>query len=318
MILVTGGAGFIGSNFVKYLVDDLQQEVAVVDNLTYAGDIDNLKDIEGDVHFTKADIRDHAVMRGVFQTYAPEAVFHFAAESHVDNSIKDSLPFLETNVLGTANLLEVTREFISVGGKFNRFHHISTDEVYGTLGEDDPPFTETTPYAPRSPYAATKASSDHLVASYGNTYGIPYNITNCSNNYGIKQHKEKLIPTVIRKALRGDPVPMYGNGENIRDWIHVQDHCEAIWKVYLDSKSGTRYNIGGKCQLSNITLIKKILSIMNKPESLISMVEDRPGHDFRYDIDNTKIETELGWSPKVDMELALEKTIEWYIEKWLP
>jgi dTDP-glucose 4,6-dehydratase len=287
MILVTGGAGFIGSNFVKY-VTDKNEHVAVIDKLTYAGNLANLNDVKkGYLHFTQGDINDSHLVRELLCTYHPRGIVHFAAESHVDNSINDASPFLQTNVNGTVSLLESVKWYLANRHKYTsdkssfRFHHISTDEVYGSLGYHDPAFTEKTQYDPRSPYSASKAAADHFVTAYGNTYKIPYVITNCSNNYGPKQHPEKLIPTVIRKAMNDEPVPMYADGSNIRDWIHVWDHCAALWKVFLDAKNGSRYNIGGKCQLSNKILIAGILDLMGKPISLIKSVADRPGHDFR-------------------------------------
>ena len=312
-IMVTGGAGFIGSNFVKYVADTVKEPVVVVDNLTYAGDLRNLGDVKGSVSFHECDINDKSRVLDIMHVYRPRGIVHFAAESHVDNSIADAYPFLHTNVSGTVALLEATREYLKKNLGDFRFHHVSTDEVYGSLGPNDPPFTETTPYAPRSPYAATKASSDLLVAAYGTTYNLPYVITNCSNNYGPKQHAEKLIPTVIRHALRNEPIPMYGNGSNIRDWIHVNDHCRALWKVFLDANNGTRYNIGGKNQISNRAMIHQILYLMDKPLSLIQSVPDRPGHDWRYDIDNSKIERDLKWFPHVDLAYGLKETIEWYM-----
>jgi dTDP-glucose 4,6-dehydratase len=317
MILVTGGAGFIGSNFVKYM-NKIGEPCLVVDKLTYAGNESNLDGL--DCIFVQEDICNTKAMLNLLLHYDPRGIINFAAESHVDNSIKDSLPFIQTNIVGTYSLLEAVRKYRPVRtermhGRF-RFHQISTDEVYGHLGDFDPPFTEKTKYDPRSPYSASKASADHLVASYGNTYGIPYTITNCSNNYGPNQHKEKLIPTIIRNALQDKPVPMYGQGYNVRDWIHVDDHCQAIWKVFLDSRDNNVYNVGGGCQMSNLRLIKLVLELMNKPEHLITSVDDRPGHDFRYAIDNTKIETELGWYPNVFFRHGLEKTIEWYINEY--
>ena len=314
MILVTGGAGFIGSNFVQYLTHK-GENVLVVDKLTYAGDMRNLIDVDvSRLRFVEGDICDTEMIFDLLVEFEPRGIINFAAESHVDNSISDSSPFLKTNVLGTASLLEATRKYLNSHQthKEFRFHHISTDEVYGSLGPKDPPFKETTPYAPRSPYAASKASSDHLVTAWGNTYGIPYVITNCSNNYGPKQHKEKLLPTIIRKAYNNEPIPMYGNGSNIRDWLHVYDHCEAIWKVFLDSKDKSRYNIGGKCQIPNIDMIRIVLDIMGKSSYLIQSVTDRPGHDFRYDIDTAKIQNELGFYPHIDLYSGLTETIQWY------
>ena len=317
-VLVTGGAGFIGSNFVKYITGRGNHAI-VLDNLTYAGDLRNLNTVKKEkLSFVEGDINNSHLVKELLCTYHPDGIIHFAAESHVDNSITNSTPFLNTNVLGTVSLLESVKWYLSNRHRYTirqdkfRFHHISTDEVYGSLGPNDPPFTETTSYAPRSPYAASKAASDHFVAAYGNTHKIPYVITNCSNNYGPHQHSEKLIPTIIRHALKNEPIPMYGNGSNIRDWIHVRDHCEALWKVYLDAKDRMRYNIGGKNQVSNRQMIHQILYLMDKPLSLVQSVTDRPGHDWRYDIDNSKIERELNWYPHIDLLNGLNETIEWY------
>ena len=320
MILVTGGAGFIGSNFVKYVSDTMGEYCAVVDKLTYASSLDNLSDVKRDVFFHKDDICDVTQIIHLLNAYHPRGIINFAAESHVDNSIKDSLPFIKSNIVGTYSLLEATRIYLkehrlSTMEPF-RFHHISTDEVYGSLDASDTPATEDSPYKPRSPYAASKASADHLVASYGVTHNLPYVITNCSNNYGPKQHSEKLIPTIIRNAYNNTSIPMYGDGSNIRDWIYVEDHCKAIWKVFLDGKNGNRYNIGGQNQTTNKGLIHYILNVMGKSDDLVLSVKDRPGHDFRYDIDTKKISEELGFHPTTELESGLKKTIEWYINEY--
>ena len=319
MILVTGGAGFIGSNFIRYVVEQHKEQVVVLDKLTYAGDLANLIGLDKDfVKFVVGDIADSDLVLDLLLTYHPRGIIHFAAESHVDRSIDSSMPFVEANVVGTVKLLEAAKQYLQIRNNYKkglvdfRFHHISTDEVYGSLQLDDPAFTETTLYAPRSPYSASKAASDHFVAAYGTTHNVPWVLTNCSNNYGPRQHKEKLIPTVITKALRNEPIPIYGQGTNIRDWIHVQDHCEALWTVFKQAPNGERYNIGGKCQISNLDLVVKILKLMNKPRDLITFVTDRLGHDFRYDIDNEKIEKTFKWRPKVKLEEGLKQTIEWY------
>jgi dTDP-glucose 4,6-dehydratase len=319
MILVTGGAGFIGSNFVRYLIEIHREPVVVIDKLTYAGDLANLKDLDPDMlHFVGGDIANDELVLDLLLTYHPRGIVHFAAESHVDRSIDSSMPFVDSNVVGTVKLLDATKQYLKVRDQYRkdlrefRFHHVSTDEVYGSLGVEDPAFTEETLYAPRSPYSASKAASDHFVAAYGATHNIPWVLTNCSNNYGPRQHKEKLIPTVITRALNDEPIPVYGQGANIRDWIHVQDHCEALWAVFNGAANGERYNIGGKCQLRNIDIVVNILTLMNKPLDLITFVEDRLGHDFRYDIDNAKIERDFGWNPRIKLEDGLRETIEWY------
>jgi len=317
-IMVTGGAGFIGSNFVRYLTD-LGEHVHVLDNLTYAGDLRNLRDInKSKLYFTEGDINDTELVFNLLATYDPIGIVHFAAESHVDNSINNASPFVITNVNGTVSLLEATKKWLLLRHRYTtkkqsfRFHHVSTDEVYGSLSLGEPAFTESNLYAPRSPYSASKAASDHFVAAYGATHNIPYVMTNCSNNYGRRQHKEKLIPVVITKAMNDLSIPMYADGANIRDWIHVRDHCEALWRVFVYGKDNSKYNIGGKTQVSNKELITTILNMMGKPLSLITSVTDRLGHDFRYDIDNTKIETELRWYPRIPLDIGLKDTIEWY------
>ena len=306
MIFVTGAAGFIGSNFVHYLTERTEEDIVVLDKLTYAGDIVNLYPL-WQHKVERVDLSDIEQLEPLFKKYNPSAVFHFAAESHVDNSIKDVTPFLYTNVIGTTNLLRC-----AVDCDLKMFHHISTDEVYGSLGYDDPSFTEETPYDPQNPYSASKASSDHFVMAFHNTYGLPVKLTNCSNNYGPRQNVEKLIPKTITNILQGNKIPVYGKGENIRDWIYVEDHCEAIYEVFNRGKVGEKYNIGGECEVKNIDLIKKLLELLGGSEDLIEYVNDRPGHDLRYSIDNAKIRTELGWVPKYTLEQGLEKTIDWY------
>lgn len=332
-ILVTGGAGFIGSNFITYFLQKYEQyRIINLDALTYAGDLNNLKEVESNENyvFVKGDIRDRELILRLFNKYDIRHVIHFAAESHVDNSIKNPLVFAETNVLGTLNLLEVARIYwmekpfvYKEEYKNSRFHHISTDEVYGTLGEEGY-FTESTPYAPNSPYSASKASSDLLVRSYYHTYGMNVVTTNCSNNYGPKQHDEKLIPTIIRKALAGEKIPIYGNGKNVRDWLYVLDHCKAIDLVFHEGKSGETYLIGGRNERTNIEIAKTICAILDKKVSKqtsyadqIEFVADRPGHDFRYAIDPSKIENELGWKAEETFETGIMKTVEWYISKYL-
>lgn len=332
--LVTGGAGFIGSNFIPYFLENNPDCYIVnLDVLTYAGDLANLKEIENHPNYTfvKGDICDANFLNSLFDKYDFDGVFHFAAESHVDNSISGPKAFIDTNITGSFNLLEVARNKwmkspfkVKDGYENNRFHHVSTDEVYGTLGKTGL-FTETTPYAPNSPYSASKASSDFLVRSYFHTYGLNVVTTNCSNNYGPKQHDEKLIPTIIRKALNDEPIPIYGDGKNIRDWLYVLDHCIGIELAYKKGAAGETYNIGGKNERDNLYIVDKICSILDtrKPredhssyKSLISFVTDRPGHDQRYAIDATKIENELGWLAEEDFESGIIKTVDWYLDKY--
>jgi dTDP-glucose 4,6-dehydratase len=318
-LLVTGGAGFIGSNFVKYIVETHREPVVVLDNLTYAGDRNNLPKSDM-ISFHEGEIGDYHFVSELLRRYNPRGIINFAAESHVDRSIDCAAAFTYTNVVATVTLLEAARDYIYSFAQDHlpkpdfRFHHISTDEVYGSLGPNDPPFTETTPYAPRSPYAASKAASDHFVAAFGNTYGLPYVITNCSNNYGPRQHKEKFIPTVITKLLAKEPIPLYGDGSNIRDWIYVMDHCEAIYKVFVYAQNNSKYNIGGKCQVTNLQMIEGISKIMGI-EPIIKYVPDRLGHDFRYDIDNTKIEHAIHWYPNTHLGNGLIETIKWYTDE---
>lgn len=329
-LIVTGGAGFIGSNLILHLHKHYPKaEILNIDKLTYASDITYLDSLKHDrrYHFKKMDLIDRNDVRQVVQNWKPEGVFHLAAESHVDNSIKGPEPFVLSNIIGTFNLIEECRQlwFDERNPMDNpRFLHVSTDEVYGTLGETGS-FTEHTPYAPNSPYSATKAGSDMLVRSYFHTYGLNTVITNCSNNYGRHQYDEKLIPTVIRKALAHEPIPVYGKGENVRDWLHVEDHCRALAAVFYDGDAGEQYNIGGDNEWKNIELVRSICDILNQhvgngPEgdykNLISFVTDRPGHDFRYSVDASKIKRELDWNPTQDFDALLQQTVEWYVKKY--
>jgi dTDP-glucose 4,6-dehydratase len=307
-IVVTGGCGFIGSNFIR-LVLETAPDVAVinVDYLTYAGNLANLADLASHPRykFVKADVTDREAMRNVIKA-GVQGVIHFAAESHVDRSIHDSGPFVRTNVLGTQVLLDAARE-----AKVDRYLQVSTDEVYGSLGATGY-FTEDTPIAPNSPYSASKAAADLLVRSYVHTFHMPALITRCSNNYGPYQFPEKLLPLFITNLLRDEPVPVYGDGKNVRDWIHVRDHCAAIFEVYRKGRVGEVYNIGGKCEKTNLELTHTLLDVMRKPRTLIRYVKDRPGHDLRYAIDCAKMEKELGWQPQITFEKGLEDTIRWY------
>ena len=332
-ILVTGGAGFIGANFIPHFISNNPDfKVINLDKLTYAGDLENLKEVEQEerYEFVQGDICDRVLIENLFDKYQFKGVIHFAAESHVDNSISGPEAFIKTNVNGTFTLLDVARNFwmeapFKYKEEFNkcRFHHISTDEVYGTLGKTGL-FHETTPYAPNSPYSASKASSDLIVRSYYHTYGLNVVTTNCSNNYGPKQHDEKLIPTIIRKALSKDPIPIYGDGLNIRDWLYVIDHCKGIDLVYKNGVAGETYNIGGRNERNNLYIVNTICEILDEKKPLengsysqfISFVKDRPGHDRRYAIDATKIESELGWKADENFETGIIKTIEWYLEKY--
>lgn len=318
--LVTGGAGFIGSHLVDYLLEHYPQtQVVTLDKLTYAGSLDNLSStLENPNHtFIQGDIADKNLIASLFSEYRFDGVFHLAAESHVDNSISGPEVFIQTNVVGTFNLLEAAKQASRT--KPVRFLHVSTDEVYGSLGVDGY-FTEQSPYRPNSPYSASKASSDMLVRSYHKTYGLDTVITNCSNNFGPRQHSEKLIPTVIRNALAGNPIPIYGMGTNVRDWLYVSDHCSALDKVFQAGKSGEVYNIGTHNELNNIELVRRLCQVMDelmpthKPyEQLIQFVADRPGHDYRYAIDPSKIQN-LGWQPKSTFESHLAKTVSWYLQ----
>lgn len=331
--LVTGGAGFIGSCFVLQRVK-AGDNVINLDKLTYSGNLENLDEIKNASNyiFVKGDIGGEQLVRKLLEEYQPDAVINFAAESHVDRSILDPDVFVKTNVLGTEVLLRVVKDWWKNLGeekknKF-RFHHISTDEVFGTLSMDDPAFTEETPFAPNSPYSASKASSDHFVRAYHETYGLPTVITNCSNNYGPRQFPEKLIPLMTLNALAGKPLPIYGTGENIRDWLHVEDHCDAIYEVLTKGRVGQTYNIGGRAERTNLFIVNKICEILDdiKPRSdgksykeQITFVKDRLGHDLRYAINCSKIEKELGWKPKHNFEDGLKETIQWYLnnEDWV-
>ena len=331
-ILVTGGAGFIGSNFVPYFTEKYPEyKIINLDKLTYAGNLDNVKECIGmpNYEFVQGDICDTLFIEDLFSKYDIKGVIHFAAESHVDNSISGPRAFIETNISGTFNLLEAARKHWfdapskpKAGYENCRFHHISTDEVYGTLG-DDGMFEETTPYAPNSPYSASKASSDFLVRAYHHTFGMNVTTSNCSNNYGPKQHNEKLIPKIISNCLNEKPLPIYGKGENIRDWLYVLDHCKAIDLIYHTGKAGETYNVGGRNERNNITIVKTICAILDekrprangqKYEELITYVQDRAGHDFRYAIDATKLETELGWKADENFDTGIIKTVEWYLK----
>lgn len=328
MILVTGGAGFIGSNFVLDWLKVNQEPVLNLDALTYAGNLENLDSLKGDSRhvFVQGNICDKSLVSSLLSKYKPRAIIHFAAESHVDRSIFGPDLFFQTNVMGTLNLLECAKAFydqeLSAEEKEQfRFLHVSTDEVYGSLGFDDPAFTEETPYQPNSPYSASKASSDHAVRAWFHTYGFPVLTTNCSNNYGPYQFPEKLIPLVISNALARKPLPIYGDGLNIRDWLYVGDHCSAIRCVLEKGKLGETYNVGGHNERNNITIVKTICTILDevKPHpdgsyaDLITFVKDRPGHDRRYAIDSTKLQTQLGWKPQECFETGIRKTVEWYL-----
>lgn len=329
-ILVTGGAGFIGSAVVRHIINHTQDSVINLDKLTYAGNLESLADVVDNPRYTfeKVDICDRAELDRVFAQHAPDAVMHLAAESHVDRSIDGPAAFIQTNIVGTYNLLEAARAYWltleeSAKARF-RFHHISTDEVYGDLEGTDDLFTETTAYAPSSPYSASKASSDHLVRAWQRTYGLPTVVTNCSNNYGPYHFPEKLIPLMILNALDGKPLPVYGDGMQIRDWLFVEDHARALYKVVTEGDVGETYNIGGHNEKANIEVVKTICALLEeyRPEkpagvtsydSLITYVKDRPGHDVRYAIDASKIERELGWKPAETFESGIRKTVEWYL-----
>ncbi len=331
-ILVTGGAGFIGSNFVPYFCAKYPEyNIIKLDKLTYAGNLDNLKECASmpNYRFVQGDICDRALIQKLFDENDIRGVVHFAAESHVDNSIKNPMAFIQTNIEGTFTLLDVAYHHwmdapnkVKVGYEKCRFHHISTDEVYGALGAEGL-FTETTPYAPNSPYSASKASSDFLVRAYRHTFGMNVTTSNCSNNYGPKQHHEKLIPHIISKALAEQPLPIYGQGLNVRDWLYVLDHCKAIDLIFHKGKAGETYNIGGHNERNNISIVKTICAILDKEaprkngqkyEDLITFVQDRAGHDFRYAIDATKLETELGWKADENFDTGIIKTVEWYLK----
>ena len=320
MILVTGGAGFIGANFVLSTLKDSGEPIVNLDKLTYAGNLGNLQSLRNDSRhvFVQGDICDRELVRKLLNQYKPRAIVHLAAESHVDRSIAGPAAFVETNVVGTFSLLEEARAF----SKDIRFLHVSTDEVYGSLSPDDPAFSETTPYAPNSPYSASKAAADHLVRAYHHTYGMATLTTNCSNNFGPYQFPEKLIPLTIRNALAGKPLPVYGDGRNVRDWLYVLDHCEALRLVLERGRAGETYNIGGGTEEANIDLVRKLCSLLDEASprkagryaELITFVKDRPGHDRRYAIDSSKIARELGWRPRESFESGLAKTVRWYIQ----
>ncbi|MDX1376377.1 MAG: dTDP-glucose 4,6-dehydratase [Burkholderiales bacterium] len=327
MILVTGGAGFIGSNFVLDWLAQSDEGVVNLDKLTYAGNRANLAALEGDARhvFVQGDIGDRGLMRDLLARHQPRAVVHFAAESHVDRSIHGPDAFVQTNVVGSFALLEEARAYwdglAGAARDAFRFLHVSTDEVYGSLGPDDPAFSETTPYAPNSPYAASKAASDHLVRAYHHTYGLPTLTTNCSNNYGPYQFPEKLIPLMIANALAGKPLPVYGDGQNVRDWLYVGDHCAAVRAVLARGRIGECYNIGGEAEMKNIDVVKTLCALLgelrpSKPryETLINFVRDRPGHDRRYAMDSSKLRRELGWRPAESFESGLRKTVRWYLD----
>ncbi|MDM1329426.1 MULTISPECIES: dTDP-glucose 4,6-dehydratase [Acinetobacter] len=335
-ILVTGGAGFIGSAVIRHIIQNTEHQVLNVDKLTYAGNLESLISVADSqrYQFSQTDICDRAALEHLFQTFKPDAVMHLAAESHVDRSISGPFAFIETNIIGTYQLLEAARNYWlnlpkELKNKF-RFHHISTDEVYGDLEGTADLFTETTSYSPSSPYSASKASSDHLVRAWHRTYGLPVVVTNCSNNYGPYHFPEKLIPLMILNALQGKPLPIYGNGQQIRDWLFVEDHARALYKVVTEGAVGETYNIGGHNEKANIEVVHAICTLLeelapNKPEGvqqykeLITYVTDRPGHDVRYAIDASKIKKELGWEPAESFESGLRKTVEWYLsnQEWV-
>jgi dTDP-glucose 4,6-dehydratase len=326
MILVTGGAGFIGSNFVLDWLAQSSEPILNIDKLTYAGNLKNLAALKDDARhvFVRADICDRAQMESLLAEHKPRAIIHFAAESHVDRSIHGPGEFINTNINGTFSLLEAARAYWTgmaddAKAAF-RFLHVSTDEVFGTLGPNDPPFSETTPYAPNSPYSASKAAADHLVRAYRHTYGMPVVTTNCSNNYGPYHFPEKLIPLMIANALAGKPLPVYGDGQQVRDWLYVSDHCAAIRRVLQDGQLGETYNVGGWNEMANLTVVHTLCDILDKlaPKAnsyreQITYVKDRPGHDRRYAIDASKLERELGWKPAETFETGIMKTVQWYL-----
>ena len=330
-LLVTGGAGFIGSNFVRWVLrHEPGVRVVTLDALTYAGSLHNLESLPAPERhtFVQGDIREQERVEGLLRAQHIDTIVHFAAESHVDRSILGPRPFVESNVVGTFALLEAARRvWLEDGqGEGVRFHHVSTDEVYGTLAPEDPAFTEATPYAPSSPYSASKAASDHFVRAYSHTYGLPVTITNCSNNYGPYQFPEKLIPVMLFNALAGRPLPLYGDGQQVRDWLYVDDHCAAIARVLADGQVGETYNIGGDNQITNLALVQQLCALLDArfPDraphaDLITFVTDRPGHDRRYAMDIGKIQRELGWTPRETLETGLTKTVDWYIANgdWL-
>lgn len=339
-IFITGGAGFIGSHVVRKFVKEFAESTIVnVDALTYAGNLENLRDVESfdNYRFEKADITSEHEIDELFKKYAPDAIVHLAAESHVDRSITDPNAFIQTNVVGTSNLLNLCRKYWELNpehthGNFpkdtrsNLFYHVSTDEVYGSLGQEGL-FTEETPYDPKSPYSASKAASDHLVRAYGNTYALPYLLSNCSNNYGPNHFPEKLIPLCISNIINENPIPVYGDGDYTRDWLYVEDHADAIFSLFKKGRTGETYNIGGWNEWKNIDLVKELISQLDQKlgrtpgssQRLITFVKDRPGHDKRYAIDATKLFEELGWKPSVTFAEGLSKTIDWFLEnpQWL-
>jgi len=328
MLLVTGGAGFIGSNFVLSSLAGSDEPIVTLDKLTYAGNLHNLDALRGDGRhiFLRGDICERALVKQALERHRPRAIIHFAAESHVDRSILGPAEFIDTNIVGTWNLLEEARAYWGALPAAERdafrFLHVSTDEVYGTLGPADPAFTESTPYAPNSPYAASKAASDHLVRAYHHTYGFPALTGNCSNNYGPYQFPEKLIPLIIRNALAGEPLPVYGDGLQVRDWLYVLDHCEALRRILAQGRAGQTYNIGGGAERKNIDVVRAVCAILDRerPRSTgsyagqISFVKDRPGHDRRYAIDGSKLRAELGWAPAQTFESGLASTVRWYLD----
>ncbi len=329
-VLVTGGAGFIGAAFVRYIINDTHDTVINVDKLTYAGNLESLQSVSDDnrYYFEQVDICNRIELDRIFSQHLPDIIMHLAAESHVDRSIDGPADFIETNIVGTYTLLEAARHYwrdLSIDKQSSfRFHHVSTDEVYGDLHGPEDLFTETTAYAPSSPYSASKASSDHLVRAWARTYDLPTVITNCSNNYGPFQFPEKLIPLMILNALEGKPLPVYGNGQQIRDWLHVEDHARALYLVVTKGEVGETYNIGGHNEKANFDVVKTLCALLeelvpNKPDGvnryhdLITYVEDRPGHDVRYAIDASKIDRELGWKPQETFDSGIRKTVEWYL-----
>jgi dTDP-glucose 4,6-dehydratase len=329
MLLVTGGAGFIGSNFALSTIAQSGEPIVNLDKLTYAGNLANLESLRGDARhtFVQGDIGDRGLLGTLLARHRPRAIVHLAAESHVDRSIEGPAEFIQTNVVGTFGLLEEARAYWQAMPAEERsafrFLHVSTDEVYGSLGPQDPAFTEQTPYAPNSPYSASKAASDHLVRAYHHTYGLPTLVTNCSNNYGPRQFPEKLIPLMIHQALAGKPLPVYGDGQNVRDWLYVEDHCAALRAVLARGRLGEVYNIGGAAEMKNIDLVTTLCALLDDAQprtggsyaALITFVKDRPGHDRRYAIDSGKIRKELGWRPAETFASGLRKTVRWYLEQ---
>lgn len=327
-IVVTGGAGFIGSALCRYLVKETDHAVLNIDALAYSGHLSTLREVEGHARyrFVREDIRNRENILALFRDFMPDAVMHLAAESHVDRSIDGPEAFVQSNVVGTFSLLQASRQYLEdrpAGGGDFVFHHVSTDEVYGTLPPDAPAFTEETPYAPNSPYAATKAASDHLVRAWGHTYGLPTVLSNCSNNYGPYQFPEKFLPVIILNALEGRPIPLYGRGDQVRDWLYVEDHARALYTVMRRGTRGTRYNVGGQCEKRNIDVARDVCRLLDgmrpRPDgtsygALITHVADRPGHDARYAVDCRKIGAELGWAPACDFGAALAATVAWYLE----